>query len=158
MAKRILVVDDDADLLALLADALGDEGHIVVTCGRPRDAYQTTKTMKPDVILLDIKMPGMNGWEVLNVLLLDRALRAIPVLLMTAAPAEARRRLAKLDLHDVSVLDKPFTIDTLLSQVEHALGNPSECEVLYDRLMNGGLTAMGAPQLSLVPDYTQSQG
>ncbi len=156
--KRVLIIDDDADLLTLLADALGGEGHTVATCGRPRDAYQTTKALMPDVILLDIKMPGMNGWEVLNVFLLDRALRTIPVLLMTAAPGEAHRRLAKLDLYDVSILDKPFTIDMLLSRVERALGNPSECEVLYDRLLNSCLPAAGAPRLSLVPGQMQGRG
>lgn len=136
MAKRILAVDDSEDLLTLVAEALGDEGYDVVTCHRPRDAYGLAKSTRPDVILLDVLMPLMNGWEVLNLFLLDRELRIIPVILMTAAEADVRRKLARLEAHDISVLAKPFTLDQLLEYVDHALGQPNECEVLYDKISN----------------------
>ena len=78
----------------------------------------------------------MNGWEVLNVLLLDRELRHVPVTLMTAAASEVRRRLARLGINDVSILDKPFGLARLLERVEQDLGNPTECEALYDKIVN----------------------
>ena len=56
MAKHILVIDDNDDLLALLAEALGDEGYEVATCNRARDAYGVAKSTRPDLILLDILM------------------------------------------------------------------------------------------------------
>ncbi len=136
MAKRILAVDDNEDLLFLLTEALGDEGYDVVTCGRAREAYQTAKSTQPDVILLDVLMPSMTGWDVLNLLLLDRVLRRVPVILMTAAASDARKRLLRLENPDISILDKPFSLDRLLQQVEQALGQPNECEMLYDKITN----------------------
>lgn len=136
MAKRILAVDDNEDLLFLLTEALGDEGYDVVTCGRAREAYQTAKSTQPDVILLDVLMPSMTGWDVLNLLLLDRVLRRVPVILMTAAASDARKRLLRLENPDISIPDKPFSLDRLLQQVEQALGQPNECEMLYDKITN----------------------
>ena len=134
MAKRILAGDDNDDLLTLLADVLGDEGYDVVTCNRSREAYGLAKEVRPDLVLLDVLMPAVTGWEVLNVFLLDREMRAVPIVLMTAAASDARKRLTRVGVHDITILDKPFSIDRLLEHVEQALGSPSECEMLYDRL------------------------
>ena len=147
MAKRILAVDDNEDLLILLSDVLGDEGYDVVRCNRSREAYGLAKSARPDLVLLDVLMPGMNGWDVLNVFLLDREMRSVPIVLMTAAPSDARKRLARVGAPDITILDKPFTIDRLLERVDAALGNPSECERLYGQLT--GImtpTPIGAPR------------
>ena len=136
MARRVLAVDDNEDFLMLIAEALGDEGYDVVTCRRPRDAYSLAKSTRPDVILLDVLMPVMNGWEVLNLFLLDRGLRSTPVILMTAAEADVRRKLARIEAHDISILAKPFTLDHLLQYVDHALGQPNDCAMLYDKITN----------------------
>lgn len=152
MAKRILAVDDNEDLLALLSEALSDAGFDVVTCSRSREAYQVAKAAQPDVVLLDILMPAMNGWEVLNVFLLDRDLRKVPVVLMTAGAPEARRRLAGLEEHDISILAKPFNIDRLIEYVEQALGQPRECEALYDKITTL-LTPVPQSQPNEAPRY-----
>lgn len=154
MAKRILVVDDNEDLLALLSDALGDAGYDVVTCSRSREAYQLAKAWQPDVALLDILMPAMNGWEVLNIFLLDRDLRKVPVVLMTAGATDARRRLAGLEEHDITILPKPFNIERLLDVLQQALGQPQECEDLYDQITEGAALPPKekvAPLLTPVP-------
>jgi len=83
----------------------------------------------------------------LNVFLLDREMRSVPIVLMTAAPSDARKRLARVGAPDITILDKPFTIDRLLERVDAALGNPSECERLYGQLT--GImtpTPIGAPR------------
>lgn len=147
MAKRILAVDDNEDLLALVAEALGDAGFDVVTCSRSREAYQTAKTWQPDAVLLDILMPVMNGWEVLNLFVMDRELRKTPVVLMTAGATDARRRLAGLEEHDITILAKPFNIERLLECIEQALGQPSACEDLYERITGSG----GRPASLLTP-------
>ncbi len=134
MAKRVLAVDDNEDFLTLVAEALGDSGYDVVTCRRSRDAYGVAKSTRPDVILLDVLMPVMSGWEVLNLFLLDRELQTTPVILMTAAEADVRRKLARVEAHDISILAKPFTLDHLLEYVDNALGQPNECEMLYDKI------------------------
>ncbi len=71
MAKRVLAVDDNEDLLSLLRDLFRDEGYDYVACSKPRDAYQTARMSHPDLVLLDVVMPAMNGWEVLNLFVLD---------------------------------------------------------------------------------------
>ena len=138
MAKRVLAIDDNDDLLDLLRDVFADEGYDYVACSRPRDAYQTARSNTPDLVLLDIMMPAMNGWEVLNLLVLDRRLRHIPVVLMTAAVADAERRLAKLGLPDVSILGKPFDVDRLLAHVGDALSGPALDEEIVERITSAG--------------------
>jgi DNA-binding response OmpR family regulator len=134
VAKRILAIDDNEDLLTLLRDVFGEEGFDYLGCSRPREAYQLARQNQPDLVLLDIMMPSMNGWEVLNLFVLDRTLRRIPTVLMTAAVADAERRLAKLGLADVSILGKPFDVDRLLAHVNDALGNLFLCEEGQERL------------------------
>jgi CheY-like chemotaxis protein len=134
VAKRVLAIDDNEDLLALLSDVFAEENYDYLACPRPRDAYQLARQNQPDVVLLDVMMPAMNGWEVLNLFLLDRHLRHVPVVLMTAAVSDAARRLSRLGLSDVSILGKPFDVDRLLAHVSDALGTPALGEEFPDGL------------------------
>lgn len=142
MAKRVLAIDDNNDLLELLRDVFAEEGFDYIACARPRDAYQTARSSAPDIVLLDVMMPVMNGWEVLNLFVLDRQLRHVPVVLMTAAMADAERRLGKLGLADVSILSKPFDVDRLLAHVNDALGAAQLAEERPERLSPAGPTLL----------------
>lgn len=134
MAKRILAIDDNDDLLMLLRDVFAEHDYDYSACSRPREAYQAARQFQPEIILLDVMMPSMNGWEVLNLFVLDRQLRHIPVVLMTAAVADAERRLSRLALSDVSILGKPFDVDRLLAHVEDALSMPALAEDVHECL------------------------
>ena len=119
-APRILVVDDTPALLDVIRRCLEDEGYRVRTCLESRYAVQMAQEQQPDVIMLDVVMPEVSGWQVLAALRRDPAFSRTPVIVCTAYVAEAMGRLAELkgpDQH-LGLLPKPFEIEELLEVVE----------------------------------------
>jgi two-component system OmpR family response regulator len=119
-APRILVVDDTPALLDVIRKALEEEGYHVRTCLESRYAEQMARDDPPDVIMLDVVMPEVSGWEVLAALRTDPAFRRTPVIVCTAYVAEAMGRLAELkgpDQH-LGLLPKPFELEELIEVVE----------------------------------------
>ena len=119
---RILVVDDEADILevaGLSLQAVG--GHDVLTAGSGEEGVQVAGAQRPDAILLDVMMPGMDGPTTFRRLQDNPATRDIPVILLTAKVHAADR--AQLDELGVkAVLAKPFDPMGLSDQVATALG------------------------------------
>lgn len=112
-ARKVLVVDDDVDLLALVAMVLRDEGFDVKTAEDGRQALDSVSREMPDLILLDMKMPVMNGWD------FSRQFRtkygkAAPIVVLTAAD-DARKRASEIDAD--GLVGKPFELDALLAMV-----------------------------------------
>ncbi len=118
-ARGVLVVDDDPDIRAFVSELLVDEGYDVRAAANGRDALAVLATWRPDVILLDLMMPEMDGWAFLASQRLNLELVCIPVIVMSASYnlRGGAGRIAAADL-----VTKPFTIDQLLSKVE-ALAN-----------------------------------
>jgi CheY-like chemotaxis protein len=115
----ILVVDDTPALLDVVRTALQAEGYRVVTCLESREAVRLAFEERPDVIMLDVVMPEVSGWEVLSQLRSDPAFARTPVIVCTAYVAEALGRLAELrgpDQH-LGLLPKPFELEELLEVV-----------------------------------------
>ncbi|TMC75248.1 MAG: response regulator [Chloroflexi bacterium] len=110
--KRVLVVDDDPDIRELLFTALEDEGFEVVPAENGREALAIIKTFRPDVIVLDLMMPVMDGWQFAN------ELRArdedIPIVLLSAA--RDLRTHAK-NLAAAEIIEKPFDLSELLPKI-----------------------------------------
>jgi CheY-like chemotaxis protein len=110
----ILIVDDDPDMVDVMELALGDEGYRCRHALNGRDALERLAEARPGLLLLDMLMPVMSGWE------LARAVRAayggqLPIVIVTAAEhAEARRRECGAD----EVLAKPFELSELLALAE----------------------------------------
>jgi CheY-like chemotaxis protein len=122
----ILVVDDTPSLLDLVRTCLEEEGYRVVTCLRSRDALRLAHEERPDAILLDLVMPEMSGWEVLEHLRADTAFVRTPVIVCTAYVAEALGRLPDLrgptgDAR-IGLLPKPFDTEELVEVVAAATG------------------------------------
>ena len=112
----ILVVDDTPSLLDTVRGCLEDEGYRVVTCLESRHAVRLAQEERPDVIMLDVVMPEVSGWEVLAQLRADASFARTPVIVCTAYVAEAMGRLAELkgpDQH-LGLLPKPFEIEELI--------------------------------------------
>ena len=84
MAQTILAVDDDVDILDLLEISLDSDGYNVITAGDGLDAIAKAKSHMPDLIVLDLMMPKMDGFEVIDNLRSDSQTRAIPVIMLTA--------------------------------------------------------------------------
>jgi DNA-binding response OmpR family regulator len=116
---RILVVDDDAMLRASVSRMLADEGYSVDVAGDGHEALSRVAHARPDLILLDVLMPGMNGRELLETLRGNAATRAIPVLVMTAV--QGIDATAGITAGSVDYVEKPFDIDELLNKVALAL-------------------------------------
>jgi two-component system OmpR family response regulator len=119
-APRILVVDDTPALLDVIRKALEEEGYQVRTCLESRYAVEIAQEWRPDVIMLDVVMPEVSGWEVLAELRADLSFSRTPVIVCTAYVAEAMGRLAELkgpDQH-LGLLPKPFDLEELLEVVD----------------------------------------
>ncbi len=117
---KVLVVDDEAPIRLLCRVNLEPEGMEVLEAADGQAGLETARAELPDVILLDVMMPGMDGWEVAERLVEDEATNEIPLVFLTAR-AELRDRARGLELGGVDYITKPFNPTELASVVEHLL-------------------------------------
>jgi DNA-binding response OmpR family regulator len=117
MSKRILVVDDEEDILHFLELVLGDKGYEVTTAANGHEALARAQADRPDLILLDIMMPQMDGWEVLKLLRVDEETAALPVAMLSAR-TEAQDRVQGLQEGAVDYICKPFALQELLGKID----------------------------------------
>ena len=115
-APRILVVDNTPTLLDVIRKALEEDGYRVRTCLESRYAVEMAQEEPPDVIMLDVVMPEVSGWEVLAELRMDPAFGRTPVIVCTAYVSEAMGRLSELKSPDqhLGLLPKPFELEELI--------------------------------------------
>lgn len=118
---RVLVVEDDLDLRDMVALMLEERGYRVDTAANGREALDCFEDSRPDLILLDMRMPVMNGWEFVDAM--RRRYSGLngglpPVVVMTAAE-DARQRAAEVSA--VGYVSKPFDIDELLFTIANCL-------------------------------------
>jgi len=113
----VLVVDDEAPIRLLCRVNLEAEGMRVLEASDGESGLEAARTERPDVILLDVMMPGRNGWEVAEELLSDDATSRIPIIFLTAR-AEVRDRAKGIDLGGVDYVTKPFNPVELAPLVE----------------------------------------
>jgi len=110
---RILVIEDEADLLASLAKALREEGYAVDTAADGEDGLYKAESWDYDAIVLDVMLPKMDGWTILQRL---RKTKKAPVLMLTARDA-TRDRVRGLDTGADDYVVKPFDLNELLARV-----------------------------------------
>jgi CheY-like chemotaxis protein len=114
---RVLVVDDEPDVLLLCRLNLQQRGHEMLEASEGPSALELARERRPDVIVLDLMLPGMNGFEVLETLRRDEATAGIPVLVLTAKSLRADRDRSS-GLGAAAFLTKPFLPDDLCELVE----------------------------------------
>ena len=107
MATRVLVIDDEAPIRLLCRVNLEAEGMEVLEAADGPSGLEKARSETPDVILLDVMMPGLDGWRVAEELLSDERTRGIPIIFLTAR-AEVRDRARGLDLGGIDYVTKPF--------------------------------------------------
>jgi DNA-binding response OmpR family regulator len=120
-STRVLVVDDEAPIRLLCRVNLEAEGMQVLEAADGPSGLDVARRERPDVILLDVMMPGLDGWRVAEELLDDPATSAIPIVFLTAR-AELRDRARGLDLGGLDYVTKPFNPVALATLVRDLLG------------------------------------
>jgi len=123
MAK-ILVVDDQEDILQTTALVLTKGGYEVATASNGYRAIEAASRMRPDLILLDIEMPRMDGWEALRLLRLGDTTRDIPVAMFSIL-FDLSEKVRALKYGAQDYITKPFSMEELLARVERILGSVS---------------------------------
>jgi DNA-binding response OmpR family regulator len=118
---RVLVIDDEAPIRLLCRVNLEAEGMEVLEAADGPTGLDLARATHPDVVLLDVMMPGLDGWRVAEELLDDPATRGIPIVFLTAR-AEIRDRARGIDLGGVDYITKPFNPVELASMVNGLLG------------------------------------
>ncbi len=116
--RPVLVVDDDADVREMVVLMLEDAGYRVVAAEDGHEALKRVAQEMPALILLDMRMPRMNGWEFVRAFR-DRHDHHAPIIVLTAAE-DARQRAA--DARAEGYLGKPFNLDELILIVERHIG------------------------------------
>src|SRR3954471_11291855 len=118
MSARVLIADDDRAIRDALTRALGLEGYDVVQAGDGNSALSLIEATQPDVAILDVMMPNIDGLTVCRVLRAER--NRLPVLMLTAR-TEPPERVAGLDAGADDYLAKPFDLDELFARVRALL-------------------------------------
>jgi len=116
MPQTVMVVDDDADILDVTRLALEGGGYSVLPTRSGPEALRTLEQSRPDLILLDINMPDMDGWQVLRLLKVDERTSSIPVA-MFSIKMEVRDRLHGIQEGAFDYIIKPFATDDFLRRV-----------------------------------------
>lgn len=135
-AMRLLIVEDEADLRKGLEQALREEGYAVDSAAEGADAVYKAETWEYDAIVLDVMLPGIDGWEILQRL---RKTKKVPILMLTARDS-FRDRVRGLDLGADDYLVKPFDLAELFARVRalirRSAGSPSPIATLGPVALN----------------------
>jgi len=120
MAKRILVIDDESDMLNLIRYTLEHVGYEVTTCDNGRGAWDALLKTKPDLLLLDVMLPGVDGYSLQLKISQDDATKNVPIIVLTAL--EPSKTLFQKFSQVRGFMTKPFRTDALVEAVEKAIG------------------------------------
>jgi len=119
-SRRILVVDDDADIQSLTRTVLERASYEVVSAANGREAIEAVRGGTFDLVLLDVNMPEMNGWETLRLLRAERAFSSLPVV-MFSVKGEIRDKVHAMQEGAVDYIAKPFVVDDLVARIRRLL-------------------------------------
>jgi len=120
MSKRVLVIDDEADMLNVVKHCLSKAGYDVQTCDNGRNAWDTILQSRPDLLLLDVMLPGMDGYSLQIKLAENEFTKEIPIIVFTAL--EPSKTLFQKFPQVKGFMTKPFKTEALLQSVENTIG------------------------------------
>jgi len=118
--EKILAIDDEEDILNLVRDILTAEGFEVETALSAEYGITLLERYTPDLILLDLMLPGMDGWEFLRIIKSDERFKDVPVILLTCR-GELRDKILGLESGASDYITKPFTPDGLIQRIRTLL-------------------------------------
>ena len=120
MSQHILVIDDDKQIVRLVRSYLEQAGYRVSVAYEGNEALQSIRADRPDLIVLDLILPGKDGWEITRIVRGDRTLAAIPIIMLTAR-AEDIDKIVGLELGADDYISKPFNPRELVVRVRVVL-------------------------------------
>lgn len=123
MAKKVLVIDDEPEMLNLVRYTLEQGGYEVATCDNGRQAWDSIIKSNPDLLVLDVMLPGIDGYSLQIKISQDAATKNLPIVVLTAL--EPSRTLFQKFPQVAGFMTKPFKTDALLEIVEKTIGKSS---------------------------------
>lgn len=132
MSKQVLIIEDDEDARIMYQNALKARGYTVTTARQGAEGVHLARKLRPNLILLDIRMPVMNGWQALRYLRSYDETRSIPVCAISAYPREKEEmeRLGTMD-YDCYLM-KPISPRDVVAEVERWIGPPAATAGTFD--------------------------
>jgi two-component system cell cycle response regulator len=140
--SRILIVEDDLATAEALADTLTDEGYRVDRAADGPACLRQAQDTAPDLVLLDVNLPGMSGFDTATHLRQRTSTRGVPILFLSAAN-DLPARVRDVRLEQVDFMPKPFSLDELLARVQQALGQHRARQTLQVAADHDELTGLG---------------
>jgi len=119
--QKILIVDDEDDVLSVLEKGLTGKGYLVATASNGKDAIMLANSKQPDLILLDILMPDMDGTEVAGKLREDPMTKDIPVMFLTCLYTKGEERENRSTIGNNLMVAKPYDMEELLVGIEKVI-------------------------------------
>ena len=138
MKEKVLIVDDEKDIVKMLDYNLKKEGFRTTFAYNGEKAFETAKKERPDIIILDVMLPGMDGLEVCKALKKEAGTCSIPIIMLTAKTQESDK-VVGLELGADDYVTKPFSPRELVARVKAVLRRVKEKEKLPDTWAEGDL-------------------
>lgn len=174
MAKRILVVDDEKDIVDLITYNLEKEGFAVFKAFDGENALELVKSQKPDLVILDLMLPGIRGLEVCKFVRKNRETESIPIIMLTAKGDHVDKILG-LEMGADDYVTKPFNVRELIARIRAVLrrtevrSDPGTEEIFtykglhidyrsYEVTVDGKKAELGPTEIKLLRFLTQHPG
>ena len=124
LKKRILVIDDDASISKLLSDVLTEEGFSVTTASCGEEGIKKVRQSKPNLVILDLRLPDMDGFQICQTLKKDKSVSSIPIIMLTVKSTKSST-VAGLEMGADDYIVKPFNQEELVARVKTVLRRAS---------------------------------
>ena len=122
---KVAIIDDECDIADIVKLALEQSGYEAVSlCQDTSDAIHFIKESQPELVMLDLRMPQVSGWIILEQLRSNAETSQIPVVLTTGMPEDTIEASHVLKEGQTELLLKPFDLDDLVNKVQHMIGEP----------------------------------
>jgi len=165
MSKRILIVDDEPWVIQMVKTVLEKHGHLLLSASDGQQGLDKALASTPDLIITDVMMPGMNGWELIRALRSHPRMSLIPVIFLTALNSE-EDRIQGFRLGADDYLPKPFRFEELDLRVEKALRTSQRLNRQVEEIANkdpatdfsGDLSQLGVCAILTTLDLEQKSG
>ena len=119
--KKILIVDDEADIIEILQFVLEAQGYECITALDGEEGLKLAREANPDLIILDVMMPKMNGYKICRLLKFDEKYKNIPIFMITARAQDKDKEIGE-ETGANEYITKPFQVDYVIEKVKSYLG------------------------------------